>query len=170
MAPQAAADPLFSCGLLEHGDYRVNEPLYCHQYPCVASRLSFRWFWHRLSELRKNPILAGWRHWGTQRELRVPPKVLWMLPQSGSTEAPQDCIMIQVVPWVPDGYTPKETAVRPKKVIHPGTHLLTQAHHVPVPTVPGPCLASQEKLCQHILKSLHHQRRRDILVPCVSLW
>ena len=61
-----------------------------------------------------------------------------MFPQDGDAEALQDNIMIRVVPWVPDGYFPKDMAVHPKNFIRPGQHLLPQAYYAPGPAVLGP--------------------------------
>ena len=54
----------------------------------------------------------------------MPLKVDMMLSLGGTEDAPQDHVVIRVVPGVPGGYIPEHTAVCTKYVIRLGPNLL----------------------------------------------
>ena len=52
-----------------------------------------------------------------------------MFPQGGTVEAPNDQVMIQVVPGVPDGHVPEEMTVGLQDLVRPGPHLSPHSYH-----------------------------------------
>ena len=61
-----------------------------------------------------------------------------MIPPGHAVKAPQDQVMVCVVPGIPDGHTLEQIAVHNKDVVHPGPHLLSMREHAPRPAVPSP--------------------------------
>ena len=59
----------------------------------------------------KESILLGQDGWVTEGELCAPPELIFMFPQGGAAEAPNDQVTIQVVPGVLDGHVPEEMTV-----------------------------------------------------------
>ena len=57
--------------------------------------------------------LLGWLDW----EPHARPEVVLMIPLDHDTKAPQDQVMVCVVPRVPEGCILEQTAVYPKDVI-----------------------------------------------------
>ena len=59
-----------------------------------------------------------------------------MIPLGGTMEAPQEYIMVHVVPGVTDVYVPEQTVIFPKNVIRPELHLPELPENYPITTVP----------------------------------
>ena len=74
----------------------------------------------------------------SEGEPLAPTEVIRVLPHGGAAEAPQDQVMVWVMPGVPDGHVPKETVIRPQDVIRPGPQLPPQPYHDPRPPVTTP--------------------------------
>ena len=73
-----------------------------------------------------------------------------MLPLGGDMEAPQDHIMVSVVPGVPGRYITEHMEVYPDNLIHLGPHLPTLLEHAPSPAVPCPWDAAWEEVTGHV--------------------
>ena len=79
-----------------------------------------------------------------------------MLRLGGAMEAPQDHIMVCVVPGFPEGYVPEQTAVCPENIIFPGQHLPALPYHSPIKTVLRPWDAAQGGVTGHVLQDGIH--------------
>ena len=77
--------------------------------------------------------------------------------------------MVRVLPRVPDGDIPEETAVRPQDVIRPGPHLPSLSDHPPRPPVPTPSGLLWQEVPHQVFHPLRRQRRRDVLRPPIPL-
>ena len=90
-------------------------------------------------EVYEEFILFRWGGWRTEGDTRAPPELIFMFPQSGDAEAPNDQVMIRVVPGVQDGHVPKDTTVRLQDIVRPVPHLHPHPEHAPHPffLVPG---------------------------------
>ena len=78
--------------------------------------------------------LLGWVEW----EPCARPKVVFIIPKGHYTEAPQDQVVVGVVPGVLDGHILEHTSVGPNDLVRPGPHLLSMMEHPPCPDVPSP--------------------------------
>ena len=68
---------------------------------------------------------------GPDREACTLPLVLKMCARRSSAEAPQDQVVVCVVPYVPDRYVLEHTAVCAQDLVGPGAHLLAALVHGP---------------------------------------
>ena len=96
-----------------------------------------RWFLgHCLTEGGKKRVFTGlplgWVEWDQCAQ----PEVALMLHMCNTAEAPQEKVMVCVVPGVPDGHILGHTAVHTNDVVHPGPHFLDMTEHAPRSTDP----------------------------------
>ena len=92
------------------------------------------------------------------RDLHARPEVELVLPLGCATEAPQDQLVVRILPGVPEGNILEQAVVYPKDEIRPGPHLLYVTEHAPHLDIPCPWRVEREEVCHHILQNLHHHR------------
>ena len=71
-----------------------------------------------------------------------------------SAKAPQDQVVIHVVPCVPDRYVLEQTTVYAHDVFGPGAHLPTASVHVSCAAVLQSRLVLLEEVSAHVLQAL----------------
>ena len=133
-------------------DPGINDPPGLLQYPGVVRTFARQFLGHHLSEESEHSVLSGRPLGGVEREPSARTKVVLMLPLGYATEAPQDQVVVYIVPGVPDGDILEQTAVRPQNVVHPGPHLLATAKHAPCLAIPGPSAMARKEMLHRVLK------------------
>ena len=74
-----------------------------------------------------------------------------LLPHVPTTEAPQDHVMVSVLPGILYGLILEQTTVRPKVVVRSVPHLLAKTEHVTRPYVSHTWKIAMEEVLHHIL-------------------
>ena len=69
-------------------------------------------------------------------------------------EAPEDQVVVCVVPCIPDRYIPEQTTVSAQYVVGLGAHLPAAPVHVPYAAVLKPRRVSWKEVAAHVLQYL----------------
>ena len=88
----------------------------------------------------------------------------------GSVEAPQDQLLVRVVPCVPYRYVLEQTTICAQGLVGLGAHLLAALAHGPYAAILQPRLVPLEKVVSHVLQALLRQCHCNPLVPLLALW
>ena len=83
--------------------------------------------------------------------MHSPPEVIFMFPQGGAAEAPNDKVMIRVFPGFLDGHVSEYTAARPQDVVCPVLHLPPHPNHSSCSPVTSPGASAPNKVFRYIL-------------------
>ena len=84
-------------------------------------------------------------------------------------EAPQDQVVVRVVPGIPDIDILEQTEVCTKYVIRPGSHLLAVTEHDPHPGIPIPAVVTRDEMFLYVFQALCCHRHKNIIVLVMDL-